>query len=188
MTMKKILMLFILFLLSMNVVFAGHTYRLDFSEKDNFLVGLKSGDRVEFNLKGERNTVILTKIRESSVEVKAYIALDIRNIPYYSDLKKGNKFVMDVDNDGVKDIEVKLYKIQDDIAALYFNKLGGSLWPVGNVVIDTETDGVIRSNRTYDIITVGFFVLVGIIMVAFILKQYRSRKIENVEKFEEKSK
>jgi len=182
--MKQIFCVLLLIILSVNLVLAGETYEIDFSKQDSYLVGLKEGDRIKFDLKKEENTVILTKIREESVEIKAYIALNTRNSPYYSDLKQGNKFVMDVDNDGAGDIEVRLYKIQNDVGALYLSKLEGSLWPVGYVVLDENS---MRSNRGYDSILVGFFILIGVIITIFILKKNKDKKVENVEKNEDES-
>jgi len=180
--MKQIFCLLVLIILSVNLVLAGETYEIDFSKQDNYLVGLKEGDRVKFDLKQEENTIILTKIREESVEIKAYIALNTRNSPYYSDLKQGNKFVMDIDNDGAGDIEVRLYKVQGDVGALYINKLEGSLWPMGYVVLDEKS---MRSNRGYDSILIGVFILIGAVMAIFIFKRNKLKNVENIEKTKE---
>lgn len=185
--MKKIFgIIIILFLLSINFAIAGETYKIDFSKQNEFLVGLKQGDRAEFNLKNERNTVILTKIKNSSVELKAYIALNTRNSPYYVDLKKGNKFNLDIDRDGIADVDVRLYKIQEEIAALYFTKIEGSLWPVGSVVLDTG-NRIIRNNRIYDLFIVGFFILAGMIMITLIFKRYFFKKEKITQKTEIKN-
>ena len=46
-------------------------------------------------------------------------------------------------------------------------------------MLDTGDEKVVRTKRVYDLILVGFFVLIGVIMGVFIFKKYKFKKMDD---------
>lgn len=121
--MKKIILILSIAVLLLSsillpAVSAGKTYTLDFSENDKTLAIMEAGDRVEFELNGERHTVILDTINQKSADVTAFLNLNTQNKPYYVTIgDTGNKqaaiLKLDTNRDDVDDLYVKLYSISN---------------------------------------------------------------------------
>lgn len=127
MNMKRLMLIFLIGLLILPVVFAGETYKLDFSEKNQYVVGMNIGDRVEFNLNDERHTLIIRNIMDNVVDVTAFVNLNTQNYPYYASIGKTAKGMvnlkLDTNRDDVDDILISVARIKDKNAQLLFSRL-----------------------------------------------------------------
>ena len=90
--MKKGLALFIILLLTINLVSAGETFRLDFTTSPAYTVGLNEGDRVEFKLKDSLHTIILKETAQGNADIAIFTNISDNNldlkVPIYKRSRK----------------------------------------------------------------------------------------------------
>lgn len=105
--------MFLVLLFLLNIASAGETYSLDFTKTNSYVVGLKEGDRVEFNLKDSLNTVLIKEIKLDGVNIAIFTNIEDEDaslkVPLYSKLTKVKYVKLDLEKDGEPDVFV-MYK------------------------------------------------------------------------------
>jgi hypothetical protein len=163
--MKKFVSLMILLMLfNVFIVEAGDVLNLDLSQKSQQLIGLKKGDRAEFYINGERNIIIVDKIKIGSVDLTAFIAQETNGLPYYTTLSKDNTLRLDVERDNIDDLNINWVENDENLeyAYLLLQKI-------------ETTEDFERENRGYDkYIIIGFIFI--IILLVFLVFKYKKSK------------
>ncbi len=113
--MKRVALLTILILCSSALVLAGDSQDVDFSSLQTHPVFLYEGDEVRFELLDGQHTIIIEEVGSTSVKLDIGVFLDRDNTvlaPGLLGFDTINK--IDLDKDGVTDLNVALYGIADD--------------------------------------------------------------------------
>ncbi len=171
--MKAILGLMTLFiLLSTFIVAAGDVLKLDFSNQNQQLIGLKEGDRAEFYLSGERNVIILDKIKQDSADITVFVALNTNNYPQYITLSRDRSLRLDIERDDIDDLFVSWYK-SDENYAYFLLKKPEVTEITGNTIKNTD---ILREDRQYDkYVIIGFIIFVTILIFIIIFKHKKGK-------------
>jgi len=110
---KKIclyLLVFIFFISSLN---AGKTFELDFN-LHNYTLYLDEDDRVAFEFKDSKHTIILDEFLKSSIRLDVFLYLEKKNTPHYVYLNlKQNTMKLDIDRDDINDFVVYLIDLDN---------------------------------------------------------------------------
>ena len=171
--MKIFVGLIILFIMFGSfVVEAGDKLELDFTENHQQIVGLKRGDMAEFYLNGERNVIIIDKIKSNSVDITAFIAQETNGYPYYTTLSRDKTLKIDVERDDIDDLYIGYYKSDEDLKYVYLimERPENKNTPTGSVI-----GRIIREKREYDrYVIAGFIFIIG--LLSFLLFKYRNKK------------
>ncbi len=177
--MKKRIVLFLIFLLLINIAGAGETYTLDFKENPAYLVGLKDGDRVQFNLKDSLHTILIKKIKLDSVDIAVFTSIEDKNIsqkvPVYTNLNSKKFLKLDVEKDGNPDLNV-IYKNSNSSAVSVLFQL--PIGPDKNLVVfpksQFEKDNFLK-NLMY-----LFIAFVVVFALLFLLLRKKAEETEKV--------
>lgn len=170
--MKKFIILLLAVLIILPAVLAGDVLKLDFSNQNQQLVGLKEGDRAEFYLNGERNIIIIDKIKPDSVDITAFIALNTNNYPYYTTLNNNNTFRIDIERDDIDDLYINWYKSDLNLRYAYFLLKKPETSLTGNAV----NGNIEREKREYDKYLVFGFCFVVIMIVTLLIFKHKKNK------------
>ncbi len=110
---RLIIVALFLVILSMGV-YAKGSYDVDFSELRTHPVFLYEGDEVRFELLGGEHTVIIEDVGSTSVklDIVVFIGEDTEVWPGLLGFDTVNK--VDLDKDGVADLNIALYGIEED--------------------------------------------------------------------------
>lgn len=161
--MKKIVGLITLFLMfSVYIVIAGDILKLDFSEKNQQLVGFKEGDAAEFYLNGERNIIIISKIKPTSVDITVFVAQETNGYPYYTTLSKDRSLKLDVERDDIDDLYVGYFKSDENLKYVYIiMEKPENPSPTGYSILNK----IKRGKREYDKYIIAGFVFALILLI-----------------------
>ncbi len=172
--MKKLVGLIILFIMFCTFAgVAGDVLELDFTEQDQYIAGLKEGDMAEFYLNGERNIIIIRKIKPDSVDITAFIAQETNGYPYYTTLSKDRMLKIDVERDDIDDLFVGFYESDEDLEHAYLLMKKPEVTTITGDVVDE----IKREKREYDkYIIVGFVFVVGLLI--FLMSKYKNKENE----------
>ena len=123
--MKRLIVLIILIVGILPLVLAGRSLSVNLLDEESDYVLLQRGDRVSFDLKETRNTLILDKIELDKNQVILTIFNDIddlyeKKVPSYVTLTPKTHIQVDVDRDKSTDLLVGLYQIEENNAILLF--------------------------------------------------------------------
>ena len=174
MKLRGLMILFIV--LSSFLVVAGDAFKLDFTKKDQYIVGLKKGDMAEFYLNGERNVIIIDKIKPNSVDITAFIALNTRNYPYYTTLSSKRTLKIDVERDDIPDLYVGWYASDEDLKHVYLAMQKPEIVSItGASVAEIK-----REKRAYDKYIIGGFIFVVSLLILMII-MYRKKQLDNTK-------
>lgn len=158
--MKKTLVYLFLVLICLSYVFAGTSYKLDFSEEDTLLFGLEEKDRIEFELNEGTHTIILDKVKEDKIDLDVFLFIDRKEkqTPFYVTINNKKTLRLDLDKDGNSDLLIGLAKTFGNKAELIFKK------PTD--VVDNQITGQTISNIPKSKNYTGFIgVLIGLIVI-----------------------
>jgi len=170
--MKRLIsLIFLLTLFCIFNVVAGDVLKLDFTKQDQYISGLKEGDMTEFYLNGERNIIIVDKIKPDSVDVTAFIAQETNGYPYYTTLSKTKTLKLDVERDDIDDLFVTFYRSSENLEYVYLLMKKPEIIPTGGVVVNE----IKREKRGYDKYMITGFIL-SIVLLVFLIFKYKKSK------------
>ncbi|MBT3985277.1 hypothetical protein HOD38_00990 [archaeon] len=180
--MKRILFLGLFVVLFMTLVSAGYSTDIDFSEEDTVGVVMGIGDEVRFELYEDTHAIYLEAITVSDNWVKFRIAPFLSNstdtAPGFVTLDTVAK--LDLDKDGVTDLNVALYSIESEQVTLLFQVAEQEQEITGNVGVVDEVDG----DKSKYLIIIG--VVIGILILVLIFVNLGSSEKEEEIKEEPK--
>ena len=181
--MKKRTLLFLVSLLLVNIVSAGETFKLDFTENPAYVVGLGSGDRVEFKLKDSLHTVLIKKITKESVDLAIFTNLEDANsglkVPLYTRIN-AKKFVkLDIEKDGDTDLNI-IYKLSNNTAASVLFQL--PLGPSKDLEVFPESK--FKKDNFLQMLLYLFLALIVLFGLLYLFLRKQAKETEEV--FEEK--
>ena len=180
--MKRILFLGLFVVLFMSMVSAGYSTDIDFSQEDTVGVVMGIGDEVRFELYDDTHSIYLEAIVVSDSWAKFRIA------PFLSESSETSPgFVtldsvakVDLDRDGVTDLNVALYSIESEQVTLLFQIADQEQEITGNVGVVDDVDG----DKSKYLIIIG--VLIGILILVLIFVNLGSSEKEDEIKEEPK--
>ena len=172
--MKKFLLfIYLSILFSIPLVLAGDIIELDFSENNQQLVGFKEGDAAEFFLNGERNIIMVRKIKPTSVDITAFIAQETNGYPYYTTLSKDRTLKIDVERDDIDDLYVGYFKSDEELTYVYLIMEKPEDSPLTGYNI---LDKIERENREYDKYIIGGFIITLVLLITLIIISKKKEK------------
>lgn len=178
--MKKRLCILFAFLISLSLVYAGETYKLDFAKSPSYIIGLKEGDRVEFEMNNSLHTIIIDKLTPFKVDLTTFTYINLNNksnTPYYTSITSQKYMKLDIDRDSKEDLYV-VYEKSNNTAALIRFQL--PLLKNKNLEILPNNQFAETSYLTY-----LFYLLIAVIILILIL-YIINRVIKSKEKPEPK--
>lgn len=168
--MKKIIFILILVLFS-SIVIAGNTYKIDLSKSNNYLVNVREGDRIEFNMNDERHNILIKEIRSKNVDIAAFLNLNTQNTPMYFTIGEISgrdvKLKLDTNRDDVDDLFVWLESSDDGKAGIRLFK------PIDNEI----TGNVVGTNKKGPSYKWILFPLIAIILLILVIIVRKNKKI-----------
>ncbi|MBI2672366.1 hypothetical protein HYX16_05515 [Candidatus Woesearchaeota archaeon] len=107
----KIVVILVILLLTINIASAGNTYELDFKKEGSYLIGLLDGDRVEFDLAGAKNTILVKEIKKDSATLATFIGIEKESynendVPNYATITNNKYLKLDFNRDNTGDLNV----------------------------------------------------------------------------------
>src|SRR3989338_1757274 len=185
--MKKGLALFIILLLTINLVSAGETFRLDFTTSPAYTVGLNEGDRVEFKLKDSLHTIILKETAQGNADIAIFTNISDNNldlkVPIYTKINS-QKFVrVDVEKDGETDLNIIYQNSNSSSASILFQL------PIGpNKNLEVFPENQFKKDNMVKNLLYLFIVLIVVFgLIFFILKTKAKETLEAVENKEKET-
>ncbi len=171
--MKKIL-LFIVFLILIQIVIAGDMYKIDIEKNDQTFFTLKERDLMRFDWKDKEHKIMVRQINEDKKSVDLTIYVDGAPTPQYVSVSPTRFVKVDFDLDRIDDLQVRLDSIEGSNVTLGLTKIKeekiNSI--TGNAVKDLKIDTKIGWS-----IVVGIIVL-GLVVYSFVLRKGRNKDLE----------
>ena len=158
--MKRVFILGIMMLLLVPFVFAGDSTDIDLFTGSTQAVYMSEGDEVRFYLNDDLHAIYIEDIADTAVKFRIAPTLSNTTQTYIAFVSLDTIVKVDLEQDGVDDLNVALYAVDDEgIAAMVFQLIGDNeiTGDVG-VVIDEE-----KSNKNIYLTVIG--VVVGILVV-----------------------
>ena len=168
-SMKTVALLpFVVFLLSFFLVSASESYSVDFSEVRSQAVYLYEDDEVRFSLLDGEHVLIIEEVGSSSVKVDIGPFID-KNTTLYPGLL-GLDYIMklDLDKDGITDLNVALYSISEDglVHLVLQDATASDFADISGDVGLVDSIGGIES-KTAVLLIIGVLVLVLVLFLVF---------------------
>lgn len=161
-------------LLSIALVSAGNIYRIDFTNKVNIQVVIAEKDVVRFNFGDKEHKIVIREVVEDGRMVKLTVFIEGAEVPFYNTLNpKYNLLLLDFDQNGVTDMEVKLIEVNGKKTTLLFKKVSEPPEITGGTAHDPLT--TVKDNGYYSLAGL-VFLLVMIFKRRFFLRNFRKIK------------
>ena len=109
------------------------------SQTQTASVGLTSGDKAKFNLGGKTHYLTPTKVHPNLVTIK------IESSPIYLNLTPGQEAEVDIDNNNIEDLYIKLDKISGSRAYFSIKEISKAITPITGAATAFELIDIIRS-------------------------------------------
>ena len=181
--MKRILFLGLFVVLFMTMVSAGYSTDIDFSQEDTVGVVMGIGDEVRFDLYDDTHSIYLEAIVVSDnwakFRIAPFVSESTQTSPGFVTLDSVAK--VDLDRDGVTDLNVALYSLESEQVTLLFQIAEQEQEITGDVGVVDEVDG---DNKSKYLIIIG--VLIGILILVLIFVNLGSSEKEDEIKEEPK--
>ena len=117
----KCKLLFLILILSVSLVSAGQTFKIDLEKNPAYLINLQKGDRVEFELNNSLHTVVVENINENKAALATFTFVDTtNNHPFYSDINNGKFIKLDLNKDNNPDLFIIYNSSNKTTATLRF--------------------------------------------------------------------
>ncbi len=184
--MKKSLSLILLFVLSLQIVNAGETYALDFTISPSYKVGLKEGDRVEFQIKNSLNTVLVKKIALDGADIAIFNSIEEDNtekVPLYTKITKQKYARFDAEKDGETDLNIIFQDSNSTAASILFQLPVG---PNKNLEVSPKSQFQ-KDNFLKNLLYLLVILIVIFLLIYFILRRKAEETVEAVQSPDKKT-
>ena len=174
--------LLIIIITSLSVLSAGQTFYIDSpSNIQHQTIEIELKDRIEFYMIDGNHTIVLDKIKPTT----GFVELDIH--PYinknaqdrevvYVNIDKEHFATIDLNKDYINDLEIRLVKLNEDIASLQFDRINKSIFPEKPKPIIIPIKDIETKKETDIIIPIAVTVLVFAIMFIIYLLVFKKSK------------
>jgi hypothetical protein len=166
-------------LLLIPLVFAGQSTDIDFSFESTQAVYMEEGDEVRFELNGDTHAIYVDDISSSAVKFRIAPTLSNTSRTYLAYVSLDTISKIDLEKDGVDDLNVALYAVDDEgVATMVFQTTSDNVI-TGEVGVVDE----VGSNKNTYLTVIG--VVVGVLILILLFVNMGKGKEESSEVKEE---